>query len=198
MPAPGQPDRQPERVCQWACSPCSAAARTNARASGCTARRSAAARSPALFAGLGVPDTVEGRFDLVAVHVAVLIRRLRNDPDRRGAALAQAVFDAMFADMDLNLREMGVGDLSVGKKVRQAWEAFHGRGRAPEAARASADEAARKRRSPAMSGAASRPKARPRASRRLGQAQAAHLAGQGIDALLAGRVRYPNAAEMLS
>ena len=44
-----------------------------------------------------------------------------------GPTLAQAVFDAMFLDMDINLREMGVGDLSVGKRNRAMWEAFHGR-----------------------------------------------------------------------
>lgn len=102
----------------------------------------AAARDPAFFAGLGVPDTLDGRFDLVGLHAALLIRRLRNDEDTRGAELAQAVFDAMFADMDINLREMGVGDLSVGKRVRSMWEAFHGRAFAYEAALASRDEAA--------------------------------------------------------
>ena len=87
----------------------------------------AAARDPLFFAGLGVPDTVEGRFDLVSLHVALLIRRLRTDPDARGPALAQAVFDAMFADMDQNLRQMGVGDLSVAKRVKAMWTAFNGR-----------------------------------------------------------------------
>ena len=53
-----------------------------------------AARQPALFAALGVPDTVEGRFDLVSLHVGLLIRRLRTDGDARGPALAQAVFEA--------------------------------------------------------------------------------------------------------
>jgi cytochrome b pre-mRNA-processing protein 3 len=93
----------------------------------------AAARQPAFYAGLGVPDTLDGRFDLVGLHVFLLIRRLRALPPP-GPALAQAVFDAMFNDMDLNLREMGVGDLSVGKRVRAMWEAFHGRSSAYQAA----------------------------------------------------------------
>ncbi|WP_338662972.1 ubiquinol-cytochrome C chaperone family protein [Pararoseomonas sp. SCSIO 73927] len=101
-----------------------------------------AARGPALFGEEGVPDTLEGRFDLVALHAALLVRRLRRDPDPRGAALAQAVFDAMFADMDLNLREMGVGDMSIGKRVRTMWEAFHGRALAYEAALETGDAAA--------------------------------------------------------
>ena len=82
----------------------------------------AAARSPFFYTA----DTLDGRFDLVGLHVFLLIDRLRRDPPP-GPELAQAVFDAMFADMDVNLREMGVGDLSVGKKVRAMWEAFHGR-----------------------------------------------------------------------
>ncbi len=84
-----------------------------------------AARQPMLYADLGVPDTLDGRFDLVGLHVFLLIRRLTNAP--AGQKLAQALFDAMFNDMDQNLREMGVGDLSVGRKNKVMWEAFHGR-----------------------------------------------------------------------
>lgn len=94
----------------------------------------AAARAPFYFTALVVRDSVEGRLDLIHLHVALLIRRLRRDADARGAVLAQAVFDAMFADMDVNLREMGVSDLAVGKRVRGLWEAFHGRAVAYEAA----------------------------------------------------------------
>jgi len=102
----------------------------------------AAARQPRFFAELGVPDTLDGRFDLVSLHVALLIRRLRRDPDAAGPKLAQAVFDAMFADMDVNLREMGVGDLVVGKRVKRMWEAFHGRAAAYESAVDAGDVAA--------------------------------------------------------
>ena len=91
----------------------------------------AAARLPALYEPPGVPDTLDGRFDCVGVHVALLIRRLRALPAEglaraAGPALAQAVFDAMFSDMDTTLREFGL-DLGVGKRVRAMWEAFHGR-----------------------------------------------------------------------
>jgi cytochrome b pre-mRNA-processing protein 3 len=101
----------------------------------------AAARAPALYAALGVPDTLDGRFDMVGLHAFLMIHRLRHDLPP-GPDLAQAIFDAMFSDMDVNLREMGVGDLSVGKRVRQMWEAFHGRCAAYEAPLAQADEAA--------------------------------------------------------
>ena len=93
----------------------------------------AAARDPYFYSGLGVPDTLDGRFDLVGLHACLLIRRLRRMPPP-GAPIAQAVFDAMFSDMDTNLREMGVGDMGVARKVRAMWEAFHGRATAYEAA----------------------------------------------------------------
>src|SRR6195952_990443 len=86
----------------------------------------AAARDPYLYATLGVPDTLDGRFDAIVLYVYLVVRRLDTDQEQ-GATLAQAVFDAMFLDMDINLREMGVGDLSVGKRNRAMWEAFHGR-----------------------------------------------------------------------
>lgn len=102
-----------------------------------------AARDPWFFGpAVGVPDTLDGRFDLVGLHVGVLIRRLHRDPDPRGAEAAQAVFDAMFLDMDMSLREMGVGDMSVGKRVKRMWEAFHGRAQAYAAALDADDRAA--------------------------------------------------------
>jgi cytochrome b pre-mRNA-processing protein 3 len=98
----------------------------------------AAARDPSLYLRFGVPDTLDGRFDVVALYVSLLVRRLLAAPEP-GPALAQAVFDAMFSDMDVTLREMGVGDLSVGRRVRAMWEGFHGRAKAYEAALAAHD-----------------------------------------------------------
>lgn len=92
----------------------------------------AAARQEWFYRELGVPDTLDGRFDLVGLHAWLLIRRLTALP-APGPDVAQALFDAMFADMDINLREMGVSDLTVGKRVRAMWEAFHGRATAYEA-----------------------------------------------------------------
>ncbi len=86
----------------------------------------AAARQPWFYELLGVPDTLDGRFDLIGLHAFLVIRRLQSATGS-GKQLAQAVFDAMFHDMDVNLREMGVGDLGVSKRIRVMWEAFHGR-----------------------------------------------------------------------
>lgn len=77
------------------------------------------ARRPVFYTDFGVPDTTEARFALVSLHVHLLCRRLSTESAETGGALAQALFDAMFADIDRNLREMGVGDLSVGKKIKK-------------------------------------------------------------------------------
>ncbi len=92
----------------------------------------ARSREPAFYRELGVPDTVDGRFDMVALHAALVLWRLKADRSR-SADLAQAFFDLMFVDMDENLRELGVGDLSVGRKVKQMVKAFYGRLAAYEA-----------------------------------------------------------------
>jgi cytochrome b pre-mRNA-processing protein 3 len=97
-----------------------------------------AAREPYFYAELGVPDTLDGRFDLVGLYVCMVIRRLRILPPK-GPRVAQAVFDAMFSDMDINLREMGVSDMTIAKRVRAMWEAFHGRAYAYEAPLAAHD-----------------------------------------------------------
>jgi len=100
-----------------------------------------AARQRAFYAVIGVPDTLDGRFDMIAIFVFLIINRLTREPSP-GPELAQAVFDALFSDMDVNLREMGVGDLTVGRKVRVMWEAFHGRSASYAAALRDGDVAA--------------------------------------------------------
>jgi cytochrome b pre-mRNA-processing protein 3 len=83
----------------------------------------AAARRPILYADWGVPDTVLGRFDMIVLHAFLVLERVKDDE----SAFAQALTDELFRDMDRSLREMGVGDLSVGKKVRALAGAFAGR-----------------------------------------------------------------------
>jgi cytochrome b pre-mRNA-processing protein 3 len=87
----------------------------------------AAARQPRFYGELGVPDTVAGRFEMVCLHNGLLIRRINVEATKPAKDLAQAVFDAMFSDMDVNLREMGISDLRVGNRVKMLWEGFHGR-----------------------------------------------------------------------
>jgi cytochrome b pre-mRNA-processing protein 3 len=83
------------------------------------------AREPLFYRDLGVPDTVNGRFDLLLLQVWMVLRHLRTQSG--GTELAQALFDHFCADMDANLREMGTGDLAVPKKMQAVGEAFYGR-----------------------------------------------------------------------
>ncbi len=95
----------------------------------------AQARQPVFYADHGVPDSVDGRFDLIVMHVFLLLRPLhgiaqgKDEPEQaaRAGTIAQALFDTMFGDMDRSLREMGVSDIAVGKRVKQMAKAFYGR-----------------------------------------------------------------------
>lgn len=83
----------------------------------------AAARHPVFYAEWGVPDTLDGRFDMITLHTFLVLDRLKGViPEFR-----QELVDELFRDMDRSLREMGVGDVSVGKKVRKMAEVFYGR-----------------------------------------------------------------------
>lgn len=88
-------------------------------------------RRPEFFGAGRVSDTVEGRFELLALHGFLLLHRLKREGDV-ARQLAQDVFDTMFEDLDHNLREIGVGDLSVGKRIKLLAENFYGRIRAYE------------------------------------------------------------------
>jgi len=83
------------------------------------------AREPLFYRDLAVPDTVNGRFDLLLLHLWLMLRRLKTVA--AGTALSQALFDRFCSDMDDNLREMGVGDLAVPKRMQAFGEAFYGR-----------------------------------------------------------------------
>ncbi len=90
------------------------------------------ARAPAFYAAFGVPDSLDGRYEMIALHAFIALRRLRRD-GAATEAFAQALFDAMFADMDRSLREIGVSDLSVGKRVKEMARGLYGRIAAYEA-----------------------------------------------------------------
>ena len=100
------------------------------------------ARRPAFYRHCGVPDTLDGRFELILIHTVLLLRRLR-DEGATGGALGQVIFDVMIDDMDQSLREMGVGDLGVGRRVKSMAKAYFGRAEAYEAALSAAEDGAR-------------------------------------------------------
>jgi cytochrome b pre-mRNA-processing protein 3 len=99
----------------------------------------AQARSAAFYADFGVPDTVEGRFDLIVLHLVLLLHRVGRNEELKGR-LGQELFDEFCRDLDANLREMGVGDLAVPKRMQGFAEAFYGRQSAYLAALAAPDE----------------------------------------------------------
>ena len=84
------------------------------------------ARQAEFYAYMGVPDTVDGRFDMIALHVFLILRRLKQE-NVKSQETAQALFDTMFTDMDRGLRELGAGDLGVGRRVKVMAKAFYGR-----------------------------------------------------------------------
>jgi cytochrome b pre-mRNA-processing protein 3 len=98
----------------------------------------AQARSVSFYADYGVPDTVSGRFDLIVLHLVLLLRRFDREIDA-GRGLGQRLFDEFCRDLDGNLREMGIGDLAVPKHMRRFGEAFYGRQAAYLAALEAAD-----------------------------------------------------------
>jgi len=99
----------------------------------------AQAREPAFYADLHVRDTVNGRFDMLILHLWLVLRRLQSVEG--GSSLSQALFDRFCGDMDDNLREMGVGDLTVPKRMQAFGEAFYGRSSAYDLAFDAGDEA---------------------------------------------------------
>ena len=86
----------------------------------------AAARQPAFYTSLGVPDSFDGRFELLVLHTQLVIRRLRADGEA-GSDLSQRLFDLITGHFDEALRATGVGDMSVGKRVKTMTSALYGR-----------------------------------------------------------------------
>jgi cytochrome b pre-mRNA-processing protein 3 len=86
----------------------------------------AQARRPAFYQIYRVPDTVTGRLEMIMLHAVLVLHRLQGE-SAAGRELGQDLFDRFCSDMDDNMREMGVGDLMVPRKMRRIGEAFYGR-----------------------------------------------------------------------
>ena len=111
----------------------------------------AAARDPVLFTDYGIADTIDGRFESIALHAALALRRLKQLPEP-GPEIAQDLADALFRHFDVGLREMGVSDTGVPRRMRDLAEAFLGRANAYNEALAQPGAA----RHPALAAALSR------------------------------------------
>ncbi|MFY7959320.1 MAG: ubiquinol-cytochrome C chaperone family protein [Elsteraceae bacterium] len=84
-----------------------------------------AARNPALFEAMELPDSLDGRFEAIALHAWLVMRRLKRIPEAK--PVSQRLFDILFQDMDQNLREMGASDIVVGDRVKTMAKGFYGR-----------------------------------------------------------------------
>ena len=100
--------------------------RDRAQARQLYARIVGAARREHFYRARGVPDTLDGRFELVALHTVLVCRRLAAEGEA-GAAPGQHLFDAMIEDFEVNLRELGVNDPSLGRRIKEMARAFYGR-----------------------------------------------------------------------
>ncbi|MDP6896128.1 MAG: ubiquinol-cytochrome C chaperone family protein [Rhodospirillales bacterium] len=86
----------------------------------------AQARQPYFYTDLAVPDTPDGRYDMIMIHAFLILHRLKRDlPNTK--EISQALFDIMFEDMDKSLREMGAGDVGIGRRIKEMAKAFYGR-----------------------------------------------------------------------
>lgn len=146
------------------------------------------ARNPGFYLTLGVADSANGRFELYSLHVILMLRRLKAG-GARAAETAQSLFDVYITELDQALREQGVGDLSMAKTMRKLGEAFYGRVRSyDEAFDALPDTAplhALLARTLGEEGGD------PAGLTRYAVAALAGLAGEADEALLDGRVNWP-------
>ena len=102
---------------------------------------SMAARRPGLYTRLGVPDTVEGRFEALCLHAILVLRRLNRLPAPAGE-VAQDLVNSVFTQLDASLRELGVGDMGVSKRMKKLGAAFYGRAEGYDVALNAGDAAA--------------------------------------------------------
>ncbi|MDQ8030052.1 MAG: ubiquinol-cytochrome C chaperone family protein [Brevundimonas sp.] len=85
------------------------------------------AREPRFYTALGVPDRIDARFELYTLHMLLLTMRLKDEGTEQGGDFGQQLFDTYVSALDHTLRELGVGDISVGKKMRKLGESLYGR-----------------------------------------------------------------------
>ena len=104
-------------------------------------RIAAASRQAELYLSLGVPDTLEGRFESLVLHALLVLRRLRRLPSPADE-VAQDLVDALFGQLDRSLRELGVGDFGVPKRMKKLAQAVYDRAGRYDPALNAADETA--------------------------------------------------------
>jgi len=147
------------------------------------------ARRPGFFLKGGVPDTVDGRFELICLHAFLYLHRLKSEQPR-SARFGRHFVAAMFTDFDRSLREMGTGDLSVGREVKRMAEGFYGRFAAYEEGLAADDAELGAALARNLFGTTTPDPAQLTAMASYVRGQSAMLRRQGTDALLAGDIAF--------
>jgi len=147
------------------------------------------ARDPLFFAGWGVPDTLDGRFETLALHGFLVLNRLKADRAAT-AAFAQELFDTMFADLDRAVREMGATDLGVGRHVKAMARGFYGRIAAYDSGLAAGDAALEDALRRNLFGTAPPEEAALAAAASYLRRQAAALAAAPVETLLTGAMPF--------
>ncbi|WP_420411066.1 ubiquinol-cytochrome C chaperone family protein [Roseibium sp.] len=156
----------------------------------------AQARQPVFYSEFLVPDTIDGRFDLIVLHAVLYFRRMQGE-GKKVAEFTQEVFDLFFQDMDGSLREMGVSDTRVPKKVRKMGEAFYGRA---DAYMSAIDTENVEKLALALGRNIFPENEEPIAQERLARyviGAAASLASQATDDLIKGEISWPDAERFL-
>jgi cytochrome b pre-mRNA-processing protein 3 len=147
------------------------------------------ARQRVFFAECGVPDTLDGRFELISLHAFLYLHRLKSERPRT-TALAQAFFDTMFGDLDRTLRELGTGDLRVGREVKRMAQGFYGRIRAYQDGIMADDAVLGAALARNLFGTVAASSAALETMTLYVRRAAEALRGQGVAELLTGRVRF--------
>ena len=136
-----------------------------------------------------MPDTVDGRFELIALHVFLALNRLKADREAT-ADFAQELFDAMFADLDRGLREMGASDIGVGRHVKEMAKGFYGRVVAYEEGLAAGEATLGEALLRNLYGTVRPSAASVARLARYVMRQAQFLAREPLDLLLAGKIKF--------
>jgi cytochrome b pre-mRNA-processing protein 3 len=147
------------------------------------------ARQPAFYARLGIPDTPTGRYEMVVVHLFLVLERLRGGGGD-AEALAQVLVDAFVADMDDSLRELGTGDVGVPRRVKRAAAGFYERSKDYRSALAHGGDTLEKALARYLTAEAGGTRASALAV--YVRAAAASLAAQSVGALTEGRLSFPD------
>ena len=150
------------------------------------------ARTPAFYAAHGVPDTLEGRFEVYALHLALLVLRLKGEGEQAGA-VSQALFDRFVTGLDDGLRQMGVADTGLKRRMKPLGQALYGRLHAYHEALAALPDRA------ALDALVSRTalpdgEGDPAALAAYVERAQARLAATPLEQLVAGTVEWPEAA----